>query len=228
MVRLGKDFLSELIELSDSNRWLAVFERISQSKAVKAVVIINCPDKMGSKEFIHFCRQAVHNGVDRTSIHRMCNIFDQLIQTIFGLNKLIIYADCGEIIPIFLNIGLACDYRIVSDQSRFQKPYFELEMLPKGGGTFFLCRLLGYREAKQLLMSNKEISAAEAFEIGIVDQVVPYEKLEQAAFAKAQDWIQQPTASLLGIKKLLNYTMKDLEDYLKFESSELLKTISFF
>jgi hypothetical protein len=40
----------------------------------------------------------------------MCNIFDQLIQTIVSLGKLVIYADCGEIMPLFLNIGLACDH----------------------------------------------------------------------------------------------------------------------
>lgn len=228
ILKLGKDFLFESIDLSVSNRLFDVFERISQSSEIKVLVIMNCAEKIGGKEYIEFCRQAISAHADRRTIHRMCNIFDQLIIKIIRLNKLVIHADCGEVIPLFLNISLACDYRIVASNTTFQKPYFELEMLPTGGGPFFLCNLLGYSKTKQLLMSEKEISAPEALEIGIVDQVVPYDKLEETAFQIAQDWTQRSTRSLLGIKRLLNYTMKDLTDYLSFESSELFKTIGFF
>ena len=228
ILRFGKDFLFESIDLSIAKRLFDVFERISQSSEIKVLVIINCPEKIGCEEYIHFCRQAISTEVYCKSIHRMCNIFDQLILKIIKLNKLVIHADCGEVISLFLNMSLACDYRIVASDTTFQKPYFELEMLPKGGGPFFLCNLLGYSKTKQLLMSEKEISASEALEIGIVDQVVPYDKLEETAIQTAQDWTQRSTRSLIGIKRLLNYTMKDLTDYLNFESAELLKIIGFF
>ncbi|MFC1880261.1 enoyl-CoA hydratase/isomerase family protein [Thermodesulfobacteriota bacterium] len=228
ILRLGGDFLLELIELSVSNRLFDLLERISQSSEIEVLVIINCPEKIGCEEYIHFCRQAINSEVDRKSIHRMCNIFDQLILKIIKLNKLAIHADCGEVISLFLNMGLACDYRIVASDTTFQKPYFELEMLPKGGGPFFLCNLLGYSKTKQLLMSEKEISASEALEIGFVDQVVPCDKLEETAIQTAQNWTQRSTRSLLGIKRLLNYNLKDLNDYLSFESDELLKTIGLF
>ncbi|MEE4265328.1 MAG: enoyl-CoA hydratase/isomerase family protein [Desulfobacteraceae bacterium] len=228
ILRLGKDFLLESIDLSGANRLFEVIELISQSKEIKVLVVLNCPKKIGSEEYIDFCRQAIKAEVDRKSIHRLCNIFDRLIIEIASLNKLVIHADCGEIIPVFLNISLACDYRIVSAHTTFQKPYFQLGMLPTGGGVFFLCNLLGYSKTKQLLMSEKEIGAAEAFEIGFVDQVVPDDKLEETAIQTAQDWTRQSTRSLLGIKKLLNYTIKDLTDYLDFESDAVLSTIGAF
>ncbi|MGB5748154.1 MAG: enoyl-CoA hydratase/isomerase family protein [Desulfobacterales bacterium] len=228
ILRFGKDFLFESIDLYVSNRLFDVFERISQSSEIKVLVIMNCPEKIGGEEYIDFCRQATRAQADHKTIHRVCNIFDQLIQKIIRLNKLVIHADGGKIIPLFLNISLACDYRIVSTHTTFQKPYFELGMLPKGGSVFFLCNLLGYSKTKQLLMSEKEISASEALEIGFVDQVVPDNKLEETAIQKAQDWTQRSTRSLLGIKRLLNYNLKDLNDYLNFESGELLKTIGFF
>jgi len=62
----------------------------------------------------------------------LCNVYDQLILKIVGFNKPVIYADCDEVIPLFLNMSLACDYRIVATHTIFQKPYFELETLPKG------------------------------------------------------------------------------------------------
>ena len=228
ILRLGKDFLLESIDPSVSKRLLDAFERLSQSSEIKILVIINCPEKIGGEEYIDFCRQATRAQADHKTIHRVCNIFDQLIQKIIGLNKLVIHADGGKIIPLFLNISLACDYRIVSTHTTFQKPYFELGMLPKGGSVFFLCNLLGYSKTKQLLMSEKEISASEALGIGFVDQVVPDNKLEETAIQTAQDWSQRSTRSLIGIKRLLNYTMKDLNDYLNFESGELLRTVGFF
>jgi 2-(1,2-epoxy-1,2-dihydrophenyl)acetyl-CoA isomerase len=227
-LRLGKDFLFESIDLSIANRLFEAIGLISQSNELQALVILNCPGKIGCEEYIDFCRQAINAEVDRKSIHRMCNIFDRLITEIASLNKLVVHADCGEIIPVFLNISLACDYRIVSTHTTFQKPYFELGMLPTGGGVFFLCNLLGYSKTKQLLMSEKEISAPEALEIGFVDQVVPDDKLEETAIQTARDWTRQSTRSLLGIKKLLNYNMKDLTDYLNFERDELLNTIGVF
>ena len=227
ILRLGKDFLLESIDLSVSKRLLDAFERLSQRSEIKILVIINCPEKIGGEEYIDFCRQVINSEHDRQSIHRMCNIFDQLILKIIKLNKLVIHADSGEVISLFLNMSLACDYRIVSRDTTFQKPYFELEMLPKGGGPFFLCNLLGYSKTKQFLMSEKEISASEALEIGLVDQVVPYDKLEGTAIQTAQDWTRQSTRSLLGIKRLLNYNLKDLINYLNFESDELYKTIGF-
>jgi 2-(1,2-epoxy-1,2-dihydrophenyl)acetyl-CoA isomerase len=151
-----------------------------------------------------------------------------MILKIVGLDKPVIHADCGDVISLFLSMSLACDYRVIATHTIFEKSYFELETLPKGGGAFFLCKMLGYSRAKQLLMSEKDINALEALEIGIVDQVVPYDKLEETAIQAAKNLTKRSIRSLVGIKRLINYSMKDLRDYLSFESQELLKTIGTF
>jgi 2-(1,2-epoxy-1,2-dihydrophenyl)acetyl-CoA isomerase len=186
---------------------------------------MNCIEQIGCASYIDFCRQVFETEFDRRSIQRMCNVFDQLILKIVRLNKPVIHADCDEVIPLFMNLSLACDFRIVATNTIFMKPYFKLETLPKGGAAFFLCKMLGYSKAKQLLMSENNISAMEAYEMGIVDQVVSYSKLEETAIQMAENLTQRPIRSLVGIKRLMNYTMKDIQDYLDFESFELLKTI---
>ena len=55
-IRLGKDFLSELIVPAESNHWLDVLERIANNRAINVLVIINCREKIGSEEYIRFCR----------------------------------------------------------------------------------------------------------------------------------------------------------------------------
>jgi enoyl-CoA hydratase/carnithine racemase len=225
VLKLGKNFLIEAIDQAIKNPLLDVFEHIAENHEIKSLVILNCFGRIGSEEYIDFCRQVLDSEVDRISIQRMCNFFDQMILKIVGLNKPVIHADCGEVISLFLNMSLACDYRIVGTHTTFSKPYFKLETLPKGGGAFFLCKMLGYSRAKQLLMSEKDISAIKALEMGIIDQVVPDDKLKETAFQVAQDFTSRSIRSMVGIKRLINYSMKDLKDYLSFESQELLRTI---
>ena len=225
MLKLGKNFLFESIDRAIENPLLDVFDHIAQNDKIKVLVIMNCVEQIGCEKFIDFCRQVLELETDRRSIQSMCHVFDQLIMKIVGLNKPVIHADCGEIISLFLSISLACDYRIIATHTIIQKSYFELETLPKGGSPFFLCKMLGHSQAKKLLMSDKDINALEALEIGIVDQIVPYDKLEEAAIQKAQDLTRRSIRSLVGIKKLINYTItRDVQDYLNFESFELLKT----
>ena len=228
MLKLGKNFLSNAIDLAIEKPLLDVFDHIADNDGIKVLLIMNCIEQIGSEEYIAFCRQVIATESDRMLLHRMCNVFDQLILKIAGLNKLIIHADCGEVIPLFFNISLACDYRIIATHTIFEKPYFELETLPKGGGAFFLCKMLGYSQAKKLLMSEKDINSLEALEMGIVDQVVPYDKLEESAIQMARDFTKKSIRSLIGVKRLINYSMKDLQDYLEFESFELLRTIDTF
>ncbi|CAB1058267.1 hypothetical protein D1BOALGB6SA_3023 [Olavius sp. associated proteobacterium Delta 1] len=225
ILRLGKNFLLEAIDQAIRNPLLDVFDHIAANDRIKVLVIMNCSEQIGCAEYIDFCRQVLDAEADRISIQRMCNVFDQMILKIEGLNKPVIHADCGDVISLFFSMSLACDYRIIATHTIFEKPYFELETLPKGGAAFFLCKMLGYSRAKQLLMSEKDINALGALEIGIVDRVAPYDKLEETAIQTAQELTKRSIRSLVGIKRLINYSMKDLRDYLSFESQELWKTI---
>jgi len=126
---------------------------------------------------------------------------------------------------LFLNVSLACDYRIVADDTVFQNPYFKLGLVPIGGGAFFLSRRLGRSKALEILLADKDITADEAKKLGIVDKVVPQEELEKAAVDTARYFAQKPARSLAGLKKLINYSLMDLKDYMALEYQELIKAI---
>ncbi len=69
-------------------------------------------------------------------------------------------------------LALACDFRIASDRARFGQPEILLGIIPGGGGTQRLARLVGPARAKDLVFSGRTVDAAEALRIGLVDQVV--------------------------------------------------------
>lgn len=83
-------------------------------------------------------------------------------------------------------LALACDIRIASGRARFGQPEVGLGIIPGFGGTQRLARLIGPGQAKKLIFSAEMISAAQALGIGLVEQVVAPEQLNEAAMELAQ------------------------------------------
>ncbi len=86
-----------------------------------------------------------------------------------------------------LEVALACDLRIAADSARLGQPEILLGIIPGGGGTQRLTRLVGPARAKELIWSGRQVRADEALAIGLVDRVVPAAELEAAALAWATE-----------------------------------------
>ena len=74
-------------------------------------------------------------------------------------------------------LALSCDIRIASEKARFGQPEIKLGLIPGGGGTQRLSRLVGTGQALRLILSGDMIDAAEASRIGLVEMVVPADEL---------------------------------------------------
>jgi enoyl-CoA hydratase len=97
-------------------------------------------------------------------------------------------------------LALACDLRIASERARFGQPEILLGIIPGGGGTQRLARLVGPSRAKDLVFSGRQVDAEEALRIGLVDRVVPTEDFEAAALAWATELARGPSA-VAGLAK---------------------------
>lgn len=82
-------------------------------------------------------------------------------------------------------LALACDFRVAGSNSRFGQPEILLGIIPGGGGTQRLARLVGPARAKDLVFTGRMVDAAEALEIGLVDRVVEPDHVVEAALAQA-------------------------------------------
>jgi enoyl-CoA hydratase len=87
----------------------------------------------------------------------------------------------GYVLGSGIEIALCCDIRIASEDVRFGLPEVGLGIIPAAGGTQTLPRLIGREKALEMLLTNRWIDAEEAYRIGLVNQVVPKEKLLQDA-----------------------------------------------
>ncbi len=220
-----ENLLVRATDLKFRDQMMDYLDQVSNSDAIKVIVIMNASEKKGAQEYFDFYNQALTQKREPFPIHRVHNVFGQLILKIIRLNKFVVHANSGPVISLFLNVSLACDYRIVADNTVFQNPYLKLGFLPIGGGAFFLSKMLGSSKAYEILLSDTDITAREALQIGIVDEVVPEDAIENAAMNAARRFAQKPAHSLAGIKRLINYSVKDLQEYMELEHQELIKIV---
>jgi enoyl-CoA hydratase/carnithine racemase len=229
ILSLRNNVFNNMTDLVNRDVFLKYLDRVSDCDAIKAIIISFPLEKCGSDEYLAFFLDAGHEKRSspfriaeqrqaRYEIARFCNVVNQVILKIIDLNKIVISTCQGSVVSLLLNVSLACDYRIVADDTVFCNTYLEIGMLPKGGGPFFLSKMVGPVKAYEILLLHKEISAPEAIKYGIVDQVVPLEKLEEAALEIAHRFGRLHSRSLSGMKRLVNYSSKDLEEYLEIEN----------
>lgn len=99
-------------------------------------------------------------------------------------------------------LALACDIRLASDRAQFGQTEVRVGIMPGYGGNVRLMRLVGPGHAKELIYSGKIINAQEAERIGLVNRVVPHEKLWEEAMALARQIAKGPAAVHFAKKSL--------------------------
>ena len=117
------------------------------------------------------------------------------------------------------NLALACDLIVASDRARFGEVFAKIGLVPDGGGSYFLPRLVGLAKAKELVFTAEIIDAAEALRIGLVNRVVPAGELTTAVRELAQRIAAGPPKTLALAKRLLHRSAsQDLAGALELEA----------
>jgi enoyl-CoA hydratase len=151
---------------------LAELARIEKDDAVGVVVITGA----GEKSFIagaDISEFAGRTPFDQRHAMRSPRIFD--IMSTFP--KPVIAMINGFCLGGGCELAMSCDIRVASDKARFGQPEINLGLIPGGGGTQRLPRLVGMGQAMRLNLSGELIPAAEAKEIGLADLVFPADEL---------------------------------------------------
>ncbi len=118
-------------------------------------------------------------------------------------------------------LALACDLRVASEKARLGQPEILLGIIPGGGGTQRLARLVGPARAKDLIFSGHHVDAATALAIGLVDEVVAPDALDAHVRAKAAAFAGGPLLAHAAAKRAIDGGLDmDLAAGLQLEQDE--------
>jgi len=138
-------------------------------------------------------------------------------------SKPVVCAINGPSVGAGLTVFLACDVRIASEQARLSMRFVRAGVMAEVASTHILPHMVGLGHALELMLSARIISGEEAARIGLVNRVVPHDKLMEEALATAQEIAFNPTESLLAVKRLIwqNLDERDIKLIQEREGVEL-------
>jgi enoyl-CoA hydratase/carnithine racemase len=103
-----------------------------------------------------------------------------------------------------MEVALGCDRRVCGDNAKLGQPEILLGIIPGGGGTQRMARLIGAPKAKDLIFTGRMVGAEEALAIGLVDQVVPADEVYATARSWAEQFVNGPAMALAAAKKAID------------------------
>jgi len=121
--------------------------------------------------------------------------FRDALDTLAAVPRFVIAAVNGVALGGGCELAMACDYRIAAANARFGQPEILLGIIPGGGGTQRLPRLVGPARAKELMVTGRQVKADEALRIGLVDEVVPADEVLGRALALAAEVASGPVVA---------------------------------
>src|SRR6184192_3478846 len=123
-----------------------------------------------------------------------------------------------------MNLALAADIRIAADEAMFGQNFAKVGLFPDYGGTYFLPELVGPSKAAEMFYTGDMIDAQTAFNLGLLNRVVPSAQLEAEAMTVAQRIASGPPLAIRAVKKVLFASQKDaLERALEAEVAHQMK-----
>src|SRR5439155_19066929 len=118
--------------------------------------------------------------------------FRRALDGLAAIPRVVIAAVGGYALGGGCELALACDLRVAAENARLGQPEILLGIIPGGGGTQRLARLVGVSRAKALILTGRQVGAEEALRIGLVDRVVPADKLLDESMALARSLARGP------------------------------------
>jgi len=161
----------------------AAFEDARQDEAVRGVILTGA----GGKSFVAGADIGELAKVTAVEASEMTSNGQAVTSLIETLGKPVIAAVNGFALGGGCELAMACSIRLATDSAKFGQPEVKLGVIPGYGGTQRLPRLVGRGRALQLILSGGMIDAAEAYRIGLVNEVVPADGL----IARAEAILQQ-------------------------------------
>ena len=152
----------------------------------------------------------------------------RIVSALEDLDKPILAAINGAAMGAGLDMAIMCDLRVCSDRAKLSESYILLGLVPGDGGAYFLPRLIGMGKALELLLTGDILSPQEALEIGLVNRVVPHDRLMEETMILAEKIASKPPLAIRMMKRAVyqaqTSTLRAHLDYISSQVALLSET----
>ena len=146
--------------------------------------------------------------------------YNPMILAIRNLPKPVICRLNGLAAGAGCSLALACDVVIADEAAYLCQIFINIGLMPDAGSTFFLPRLIGMQRAFEIASTGRRVHAPEAVQLGLIQQAVPAERLDDAIAEVVDYYKNAPTKAIGAMKQVLNQSMySDLAQMLELEAA---------
>jgi 2-(1,2-epoxy-1,2-dihydrophenyl)acetyl-CoA isomerase len=146
--------------------------------------------------------------------------FHGLIKAIVRCDKPVIAMMDGAAVGFGADLAFACDLRVATARAYVQEKFVKIGLMPDGGGTFWLPRLVGTAKAMEMILLADKVEATELHRLGVVARLVAPEALRETTLAVARVIEAGPPLAHAAIKRALYASWGGVEDALRRERTE--------
>ncbi|MFE2044260.1 enoyl-CoA hydratase/isomerase family protein [Streptomyces sp. NPDC059477] len=184
------------LDVATQDRLKELAEEVTAREDVRTVVIYG-----GEKVFAAGADIKEMENMDHTAMVLRSRGLQDAFTAIARIPKPVVAAVTGYALGGGCELALCADYRIAADNAKLGQPEILLGLIPGAGGTQRLARLIGPSRAKDLIFTGRQVRAAEALTLGLVDRVVPADEVYAQAHAWAAKLAKGPALALRAAKE---------------------------
>jgi 2-(1,2-epoxy-1,2-dihydrophenyl)acetyl-CoA isomerase len=217
VVRLNRPETLNALDAELVARLASALEQAAADASVRAIVLAGEGGAFCSGADLKEALRALDAEV---SLADRLRTFQANIRAIVGAQKPVIAAVDGAAVGFGADLALACDLRLFSERAYLQEKFVGIGLMPDGGGTFHLARLIGPGRALELLLLGEKVDASQALALGLANRILPSSELLPRALELAQRLAAGPPLALAAIKSATRAAMTGtLEDALEREAA---------
>jgi 2-(1,2-epoxy-1,2-dihydrophenyl)acetyl-CoA isomerase len=203
----------------------AHLDRVEEAADADLVILTGAGGHFCAGLDLHWLR-SLEGGATTHDLQRGLGDFQSAVLAIVRCPVPVIAVIRGTAAGFGLDLAVACDLRIAGAGATFTSAFARMGLVPDGGSTFTLPRLLGVGPALRLLMAGEAVDAARAHTIGLVDEVIDDAALDEGVRTMAEKILESAPTSIRAIKRLVRAgELGALEQTLATEGSAQLQAL---
>lgn len=197
--------LNALPDLGDGDEFAEACARANADMTVKCVVLTGAGRAFSAGGDLTAMRDRrdLFEGSGAEIRARYRRVVHRIVRSLYDLEIPLVSAVNGPAMGLGCGIAATADIRIASDRASFGVPFLKLGIIPGDGGAWRLPRDVGYARAAEMLFTGRSIDAETAERWGLVNRVVPHDRLMDEALTIAGEIAAQPPQALRMAKTLM-------------------------